>query len=133
MVTHPVPVPVSSPWLCTPGWPEGRMRWVTGLAACSSFSSWHPQQHLAQHACRQAAKHLPIASHALERGKTHETFADFLVACAGTGRSPCTRAFSSMRRIVLCITTRSIKSYLSLTQLQHQQGAPNIAYDLQGN
>lgn len=30
MDTHPVLVPASSPWLCTPGGTEGSRRWVTG-------------------------------------------------------------------------------------------------------
>lgn len=103
-------MPALSLWFCKVGGPEGRMRWVTGLNWPGS--SWlllilAPLQFLAQHACRHTAKQLSIASHKLERGKTYETFLDLLAATAGTGTSPCTRAFASVRHIVLRVTTRN--------------------------
>lgn len=108
MDTRLVPVPALSPWVCKLRGPAGRTRWVTGLNWPGS--SWFLLilallQFLARHACRQTAKQLSIASHKLERGKTYETFLDFLAAGAGTGTSLCTGAFASVRHIVLRVTT----------------------------
>lgn len=102
-------MPDLSPWLCTPGWPEGRMRRVTGLnwPGSSWFLLILAPAAVFSLACVQAD--CQAAFHSITQVGEGRNLRDFsrLSASAGTGTSPCTRASTSMRHTVLCVTTGS--------------------------